>query len=743
MKRNSGAHVLTRFAQSLIILTLVVAPFPFGSVGIYWVFMMEMSVCFLLVMWVAIQMADRGVSLVVTWLAWPVVGLLCFLLLTLAPLDEKILEALSATSRAHYQSAADMLAKLGPSDPPLWRISLTPFDTTGEILKLVSYVAFFFLCLNLLRHRRGFVAAIYALTLTGIAVAILGIAQNIWSNGKIYWVVESGSGTPFGPFANHNHFAGYIELVLGLSLGLLAAELFRFRERSGLPGFRGYMAWIWDTRGSSVWLLLVGSLILIVSLAVSLSRGGVLSFAFTSVLFGLRSLLRRRSHDALDGANQQDYRRASVAAGLVVGLAVIAALSLTPRVRDRWNALYSTAAKYRFDIWKETASGIAEFPITGAGLGSFRTVFPRYKASLLTSETTHAESEYLEWIFETGFTGSALLLLAGIAYSMQFASKLSDRRNLYARSVGMGALFSLIAISFHNLLDFSAHIPSNALTASAIAAIGLVAVSHRRGRDGEQFAMGVIRLRAFAAGGLTAIAIVLALAALLGLFAYTRYESLRLENRWDYGRSPAARGTSPEDRLALISQSLRWSPWNDHAYYARAVALEGASAGMGLLGLSRKREMMEESERSIHSAIRLRPASAEYWAYLGRIEGLNRRFDLSRTAYQQAIILNRNSGYIHCEFARTLLLAGNAPDAAAHFRIARNYASGMELTEMLEALAACTPDANIWQSILRRKPGDLRSYAAFLRNHGLQTLAAQAEQDAELLERTVPEPKPY
>src|SRR5207248_9398458 len=92
----------------------------------------------------------------------------------------------------------------------------------------------------------------------GAVVAAFALLQGIAPNGKLYWIwpLEQG-GLIYGPYVNHNHYAGLMEmltpfpLTLALSrhvhgnrklavaavAALMAGTNFLFRSRGGVSGF--------------------------------------------------------------------------------------------------------------------------------------------------------------------------------------------------------------------------------------------------------------------------------------------------------------------------------------------------------------------------------------------------------------------------------------------------------------------------------------------------------------------------
>ncbi len=63
-----------------------------------------------------------------------------------------------------------------------------------------------------------------ALVILGVALATVGIVQSATFTGKIYgfWELVQG-GSPFGPFVNKNHFAGWMLMGLPVALGYFLA----------------------------------------------------------------------------------------------------------------------------------------------------------------------------------------------------------------------------------------------------------------------------------------------------------------------------------------------------------------------------------------------------------------------------------------------------------------------------------------------------------------------------------------
>src|SRR6266404_4203146 len=100
-----------------------------------------------------------------------------------------------------------------------FRLTAAPFTTRTELQLLLSMLILFFLASQTLRTLSDWRAFAWFVMIFAFLVAGLGILQHLTFNGKLYWFREMRyGGIPFGPYVNRNHFAGFAELVLPMSL---------------------------------------------------------------------------------------------------------------------------------------------------------------------------------------------------------------------------------------------------------------------------------------------------------------------------------------------------------------------------------------------------------------------------------------------------------------------------------------------------------------------------------------------
>src|SRR5579872_1527464 len=155
----------------------------------------------------------------------------------------------------------------------IFHLSVSPFATRIEFQLLLADAIFLFLASQAFRTAGDWKAFFWFVMSFGFAVSLFGILQHLTFNGKLYWFRELRfGGIPFGPYVNRNHFAGFAELVIPLSLVPLVLGKVR-RER---------------------WFLVsLFAVVPIGALVLSASRGGIVSFSVEVGALVLWLVLRR------------------------------------------------------------------------------------------------------------------------------------------------------------------------------------------------------------------------------------------------------------------------------------------------------------------------------------------------------------------------------------------------------------------------------------------------------------------
>ena len=262
-------------------------PWPFGSATPLPSAFLSAALYVLFGIWVAFLLIKKT-DLQFPWPGhrWLALGLL-FGLFQLLPLAPSLLGALApASATIHYPAAAEAQQALGTG----WRsVSIEPFATEAELLRLGALIAAFYLFGHLFLHRRDIRLLGYSVSFLGVALSLFAVYQQARWGTLLYGRYPVPSVNPFGPFVNHNHFAGFIEMCALVALGGAIGHLGR--------------------RTQTVSILMGGSALFMgVALMLSRSRGGFLAAAAGAVLLGILAL-RSKARTRVSGPCDLGRRR--------------------------------------------------------------------------------------------------------------------------------------------------------------------------------------------------------------------------------------------------------------------------------------------------------------------------------------------------------------------------------------------------------------------------------------------------
>ena len=311
----------------------------------------------------------------------------------------------------------------------------------------------------------------HVLVIYGLALAIFALLQHFTWSGKFYWVRPTLVTSAFGPFANHNHFAGYMELLIPLPIAMILTRSVS-RELRVLYGF--------------------AAAVMGLAAVVSLSRGGMISLAAMMMFIVLVSIrvpsvrrLASRSSGFVTGGTKRGLAHGfrSIASQLVVVAALVVVIGsgilwigANPVVQRVTQGLpvqgspQETFSTSRGWIWRDTMTMIRANPLLGVGLGAYVTAFNVYTRSDGSLRVPQAHNDYLQVVADCGIAGGIIVLWFIVMIYRTVA------RGIRASDPLVGALAlasgtGIFAILVHSLFDFNLQIPSNALLFLVLVAV--------------------------------------------------------------------------------------------------------------------------------------------------------------------------------------------------------------------------------------------------------------------------------
>lgn len=210
-----------RLLSWTLTLLLLFTPLAFGTVEVWSIAVAELLVLFMGAIWFAQMIRDGRIQIDRTPFTVLILSFLALMLFQMLPLPMNTIKLLSPAAYSVYSAAASALNLQAE-----WRtVSLDPIATREELLRILTYAVLFWILLNRFREREQVERVIVTIIGVGFFLAVFAIIHKYSSNGKLYWIRETAQGgEPFGPYVNRNHFAGYMEIALPLTIGYILAQ---------------------------------------------------------------------------------------------------------------------------------------------------------------------------------------------------------------------------------------------------------------------------------------------------------------------------------------------------------------------------------------------------------------------------------------------------------------------------------------------------------------------------------------
>ena len=382
----------------------------------------------------------------------------------------------------------DTLRRLSPfiaQSLPLWgssedrllgqtgwhQISLTPEATRSGFVLLTAYVMFFLTLVQHLKSERDIDRTMKLVAVAAALMAVLGLAQLFFGNGKFLWLIEHSSrdtqGHTKGTFTNQNHFAQFLALGLGPLLlwwqsasghnrgigNRLRSADRQFgispRERTNRRGKPEGPAYAPQKKQLS-WLIAAATALVVLAGILTVSRGGIAAMFVAAVV-------------VLCGSAKDWKRTLGIAIPLITFVLVAIFAYGTAELQEHWQQIteadsVAEIAAGRRALWSALLTAIPDFWPVGSGVGSHGDVYQIYLSMQSELRFTHAESGYLQVLLETGVTGFALLL-AALGLCAGWCIRGWRRGDEYRRLRAVALSAGLLASALHSLVDFPWYLP--------------------------------------------------------------------------------------------------------------------------------------------------------------------------------------------------------------------------------------------------------------------------------------------
>ncbi len=403
-------------------LLLVFTPLPYAAVEAWSTTLWEVWVFGTALLWIILMIRDGELRIELNPLLLPMIGLILVAFGQMLPIGAGERQMISFDSYLTLQAAIKLIASI------LFFAMFATFVDTDD-------------------RRRIAVRVILAMC---IVIALIGVGQNFI--GRALW--QRGT---FGPFVNRNHFAGFLEMGVGLASAAIIVR---------------------STRVEMIAFYACAVLVMCAGLVLSASRGGILALGAEFVFLALIALTAR-SEKREEGSRVKSLIRA----GGVIGLGAASLLAATLIVgTERLAANFAQAEDTvtaeilnnerfsRRDIWAATIEMVKAHPILGSGLGAYQVAYTRYDPSAGTQRVEQSHNDYLQILADAGIVGLALAILF-VVLLLRRGLRAVQAQDRHRRAIALGALTGCFAIVIHSFVDFNLQITANAQLFLALAAL--------------------------------------------------------------------------------------------------------------------------------------------------------------------------------------------------------------------------------------------------------------------------------
>ncbi len=407
-------------ASSCVVLML--APLAFGAVEPWSIFALEASAMLLLAVWAFRQWINRELNLYDNVLYRPMAAFFALVLVQ-------------------------------------WLTGTTAYRqvTYSHLLLYAAYGMLAFVVTQTLRRSSQFELMAKLFTVYGAVVALFAVLQGMAPNGKLYWIwsLEQG-GSIYGPYVNHNHYAGLMEMLTPFPLVLAATHFTDGNRKIAATGIAALMA---------------------ASIFLSGSRGGIAAFVAQMLVLGVL-LVRKR-----EGSWKQPLMLAAFLAMVIVFLVWMGGNELTRRlISIHSEAREEINGGVRLTIDRDCWRMLIKRPLLGWGLGAFPIVYPEFRSFYTTFFVNQAHNDYLQLLVETGLAGFSIAVWFLVLVFRQAAGKLKNWTETANGALTVAALLGCVGILVHSFLDFNLQIPANAALFYVLCAIAAAAPIHESRR---------------------------------------------------------------------------------------------------------------------------------------------------------------------------------------------------------------------------------------------------------------------
>jgi putative inorganic carbon (HCO3(-)) transporter len=388
---------------------------------------------------------------ILIWLAF-----LFICLLQILPLPASLIELISPNRLSNHLNLA--------SPMPWYYLSTDLGQSQISFIKSLGYFCVFLSCLVLIDNEKHIRRLLLVLLLSGTFQAIYGVLEVLSGSGFSLVFDFPINGPATGSFVYKNHFANFLLLCLSAGIGLMVIDI----EINKSQQSRDWRISLISTLLSSKTLVRLCLAIMVIALVMSRSRMG--NVAFFSAIIGVSVftlLLDRKKSKGLG---------ILIVSMLIIDLFIVSQWFGLDKVQQRLAAT-SLSQEKRDEVVLDSLPIVKNHPIIGTGAGSYYSVFPGYKKSIINSFYDHAHNDYLQMLIEYGVLGFVFLGLLVLFSFIKAITALKKNASPISKGTAFACLLAFLGMLIHISVDFPLQAPANAVYFVIFIALSMVSTN--------------------------------------------------------------------------------------------------------------------------------------------------------------------------------------------------------------------------------------------------------------------------
>jgi len=399
------------YLKTAVIAALFISVFSFAAVEPWTVLVMQF---FIFSSLIAYMLASGGINFTalnkILWIFFTA----CLLLTVLQCLNEKTI-----------------------IDAPVWYpVTLSRLYGITEIILIFTMFSAALISANAFDNFKSVKTLCVFFTVCGLGVIA---ADNIFIKDEyiLLFRKSSAAAESFGPFINRNHAGIFLNICFFASLGYFLQALI-------------------DKKSIAKYVLCFSVLaVLAFGITSTLSRGAMLAFIVTSILFLFVY--------ALHFFKTRNAKIAMIACLIILSVILFKAVSLNIEAINKFTDRRSGRSEaVRIELYKSAADMLRDYPVFGVGSGSFSLGINHYFFTKVRGYIDRVHNDWLEFVLGFGITGGVMLLISVILIIRRIFRRLNKIEDKKKKIVFLSLSASLFAMCVGSAVDFDFHVPANA-----------------------------------------------------------------------------------------------------------------------------------------------------------------------------------------------------------------------------------------------------------------------------------------